>query len=515
MEGNGNGGRPMILAADDGLSTLFSINQALEKRKLENELEELNTRLQKEMDSRKKAEENLVKEKDRVAFLLKESQSLVMTLQMSNEELMHQRQRLREQRKEIVKNRKELAAIKHNFACQLESVVRAKDFYASTLVRLCERTEACLSAAEETNRGGAAHPETRLEEEDVFVLDDAGSAPGRLLDDFKRVVLLYLAESGQVENVPKGVTVQELLGGLWERLEKILTWTDADVVVHCGDSVPESLFIDPSLFGTIVENLVTCGIHRFSRESVEITLDMDVPAHLSLHVTRTGFDSAPRERSRLFDPYRDVEPLSSADWQGMDIGPAISARLVKMMGGEIRFTRDLPEGIRFHLSLPLTNLVPPSTEIDGYRETVGYEPGCRAERACEAWFFHEKPLILFDRDLMRGFQFAKSLKQNGAEMMIADSPEVIRKQLERERETAALLLQCEHLDEEGQRLVGELRAILPKPVPLVGLTANPPLRKDAISQFGLAGVVDPTQNPSELLRSLESLVSRPVVLARD
>ncbi|CAM2068512.1 Response regulator [Sulfidibacter corallicola] len=493
---------------------IFAINNALEKRKHEAELKDKNKQLQKELAFRKRAEENLAKEKDRVAFLLKESQSLTMTIQMSNEELVHQRQRLVEQQKEIVKDRKELAAVKHNLACQLESVYRSKGFYANALVRLCERTEACLKAVGGPDCSDALRPEPRQEGERGFVLDDGGSAPARLLEDFQRVVLLYLAESGQVENEPERVVVRELLSGCRERLEQILAWTDADVVVRCDDSVPDALFIDPSLFGTIVENLATCGIHRYSRESVEISLDMDVPAHLGLHVKRTGYDLAPEERTRLFEPFREVEPLSRADWQGMDLGPAISARLAKMVGGDIRVTRHVPEGIVFHVSLPLANPAQPSVDIDKRRETDGCETERHAEQTSEGRFFHEKPLILFDRDLMRGFQFAKSLKQNGAEMMIADSPEVICRQLERQEEMVALLLRCEHLDEEGPHLVGELRAVLPKRIPLVGLAPNPPSRAEAISQFGLAGVIDPTQNPSDLLRKLESLVTRPVVLAR-
>jgi signal transduction histidine kinase len=80
------------------------------------------------------------------------------------------------------------------------------------------------------------------------------------------------------------------------------------------------------------------------------TLTLEAKTSISnflIAVTDTGTGIAPKNLSRIFEPYFATKA------QGSGLGLAISRRIIETHGGTITVTSEVGQGCRFEISLPL------------------------------------------------------------------------------------------------------------------------------------------------------------------
>jgi signal transduction histidine kinase len=73
---------------------------------------------------------------------------------------------------------------------------------------------------------------------------------------------------------------------------------------------------------------------------------------IEVRVIDTGIGIPPRERSRVFDPFYQVDSSSTREYGGTGLGLSIVKRLVEAHGGSIQIEDNPPRGTIFVVSLP-------------------------------------------------------------------------------------------------------------------------------------------------------------------
>ncbi|MCU0887834.1 MAG: ATP-binding protein [Rubritepida sp.] len=120
------------------------------------------------------------------------------------------------------------------------------------------------------------------------------------------------------------------------------------------DDLPPRAVLDAGRLRQVLLNLLTNAV-KFTPEGSEVRLEASrVEDRLRLVVTDQGPGVPSSERDRLF---RDFSRLRPEAGEGTGLGLAISARLVALMGGEIRYDAAADSGARFRVELPF---VPPT-----------------------------------------------------------------------------------------------------------------------------------------------------------
>jgi signal transduction histidine kinase/DNA-binding response OmpR family regulator len=121
--------------------------------------------------------------------------------------------------------------------------------------------------------------------------------------------------------------------------------------------VPQEVLGDPSRLRQVLLNLTGNAI-KFTEEgevSVRVAVDRSNTneARLRFSVSDTGVGISAEQQQKLFRPFEQADSSTTRRFGGTGLGLAISARIVQLMGGEIRIDSRLGAGSTFHFTVPL------------------------------------------------------------------------------------------------------------------------------------------------------------------
>jgi PAS domain S-box-containing protein len=161
------------------------------------------------------------------------------------------------------------------------------------------------------------------------------------------------------------------------------------LTVFVDPAIPEQLRGDPQWLRQVLLNLAGNAVRFTERGAVEIraTLAASDPgagaaaaATVRFAVTDTGIGIPADSRSRLFEPFVQLEPAAG----GTGLGLAICERLVRLMGGEIEVESAPGAGSTFSFSLRLAEGGPPVPIQAGGRRVLILGPADHAGDYLEA-----------------------------------------------------------------------------------------------------------------------------------
>jgi len=108
---------------------------------------------------------------------------------------------------------------------------------------------------------------------------------------------------------------------------------------HVETAVPHVLIGDPGRLRQVLVNLVGNAIKFTAKGEVRVEVALDTSdlnsVGLSFRVVDTGIGIAPEQQAHLFRPFEQGDASITRQYGGSGLGLAISARIVKLMGGDI------------------------------------------------------------------------------------------------------------------------------------------------------------------------------------
>ena len=162
---------------------------------------------------------------------------------------------------------------------------------------------------------------------------------------------------GTIKLSSRSVDVCDLLDSVVISLKSAAEAKGLHLVVGC---TPESLQIrtDSLRLQQIISNLVTNAIRYTNSGKIEVFCEQilrnDLQDYLKITVSDTGIGISQADCQKIFEPYFRVTKASSCTIpEGIGLGLAIVAQLVKLLGGEIKLKSELNVGSIFTVILPI------------------------------------------------------------------------------------------------------------------------------------------------------------------
>ena len=157
-------------------------------------------------------------------------------------------------------------------------------------------------------------------------------------------------ESGLMEAQFEPVDVGALTARVLSLFEGAFATAGLDLRVELDD-VMEPVWLDETMWETIVSNLVANALKYCYEGSVTVGIDR-VNDMLLLRVTDTGIGIPPTEVSKIFDRFHRVGGSGGRSAEGTGIGLAMVKALVEMHSGRVELDSELAVGTTFRVLIP-------------------------------------------------------------------------------------------------------------------------------------------------------------------
>ena len=160
------------------------------------------------------------------------------------------------------------------------------------------------------------------------------------------------ADQLELDRVP--FLLRDVLGDAMKTLGPRVKGKNLELAFRVAPCVPEYVEGDPYRLRQVVTNLVANAV-KFTEQG-EVVLDVsEVPSNegsLQLHfsVRDTGIGIPADKQHLLFNAFSQVDSSTTRRYGGTGLGLAITARLVRLMGGEVWVESEPGKGSTFHFT---------------------------------------------------------------------------------------------------------------------------------------------------------------------
>ncbi len=198
-----------------------------------------------------------------------------------------------------------------------------------------------------------------LNDKQARQVDNIHTSGKHLLALINDVLDLSKVEAGRMELRPESfdirTSVEVVLNDIRAQAEK----KNLELHLRTTEGLP-ALTVDPLRFKQILYNLLSNAV-KFTPEGGHIGLEVRLAdgaapggRTLELRITDTGIGIKAEDLARLFQPFSQLEPVHTKQFQGTGLGLALSKRLVELLGGEISAESAGPGlGSTFTVRLPV------------------------------------------------------------------------------------------------------------------------------------------------------------------
>lgn len=131
-----------------------------------------------------------------------------------------------------------------------------------------------------------------------------------------------------------------------------------ELTLNIQPGVPERFIGDPMRLQQVITNLLGNAIKFTEKGNIDIRVERHRQSHkrleLEIQIRDTGIGIAEGQQAQLFQAFRQADTSISRRHGGTGLGLVITQRLVKEMGGDIRFQSILNQGSTFWFHITLT-----------------------------------------------------------------------------------------------------------------------------------------------------------------
>ena len=178
---------------------------------------------------------------------------------------------------------------------------------------------------------------------------------GSLVEIINDILDFAKVESGKlsVESVPMNPHEEfDNIGALFFAKSEEL---GLEFHIYIDPSLPTCIEADPLRIRQVITNMLSNAM-KFSSSGGKVLLEVkydNFDKQISFKVRDSGIGIAPENQAKVFEAFSQAEDSTTREFGGTGLGLAISAKLVGLMGGELKVKSELGFGSEFYFSLPI------------------------------------------------------------------------------------------------------------------------------------------------------------------
>ena len=188
-------------------------------------------------------------------------------------------------------------------------------------------------------------------------LDTARSSAESLLTVINDILDFSKVEAGMLDLDAREFALGQVLGDTMSTLAARAHGKGLELALRIAPDTPDLLVGDAGRIRQVLVNLVGNAI-KFTEHGeviVDVAEESRADDHVVLHfsVRDTGLGIAADKHQRIFDAFAQADSSTTRQYGGTGLGLTISAKLVGMMGGQIRLDSEEAKGSAFHFTVKL------------------------------------------------------------------------------------------------------------------------------------------------------------------
>ncbi len=201
------------------------------------------------------------------------------------------------------------------------------------------------------------------------------SSGEHLLTLIDEILDLSRIEAGHMELRPGPFSLEELLRTVTGAFAARATEKRLELRCSLDPLLPGTVRGDPLRLRQVLDNLIGNAFKFTSQGSVSLAVRRTGRGTMRFEVADTGVGIPPDQCAAIFEPFRQVAFPRLPEHSGVGLGLHISARLVRLMEGELRVASVPCQGSRFFFELPLRD-----ESAAGSRDAAGQRHPARGQQ---------------------------------------------------------------------------------------------------------------------------------------
>ena len=308
---------------------------------------------------------NTIEANTRTENLLKQSQSLAVELQQTNEELQEKARLLAHQNEEVERKNREVELARQALeekASQLALTSKYKsEFLANMSHELRTPLNNLLILSDQLSR----NPDGNLNAKQVEFAKTIHSSGNELLALIADILDLSKIESGTVAVEASELRFEDLQRYVERTFRHLAESKQVEFKVSLDPALPKTMFTDIKRLQQIIKNLLSNAFKFTHVGNVSITIAPAIEGWsgdaeelertervIAFKVSDTGIGISTEKQQIIFEAFQQADGSTSRKYGGTGLGLAISRELSKLLGGEIRLVSAPGAGSVFTLYLP-------------------------------------------------------------------------------------------------------------------------------------------------------------------
>ncbi|QJW54125.1 Signal transduction histidine-protein kinase BarA [Serratia plymuthica] len=197
--------------------------------------------------------------------------------------------------------------------------------------------------------------ETELNKEQRDYINMAYNSARALLKIIDDILDFSKIEAGKISLDPEDFAIRPLVQEITRPLMPKFSEKNVELIVDIHADMPANIYSDPLRLRQVLTNLLGNALKFTPSGEVVLRIEpvAEDPCLLTFSISDSGIGIPEDKQKIIFESFSQADSSTTRKYGGTGLGLTISARLVEMMGGELKVNSQLGEGSCFYFSLPV------------------------------------------------------------------------------------------------------------------------------------------------------------------
>ncbi|BBP42350.1 ATP-binding protein [Thiosulfativibrio zosterae] len=188
--------------------------------------------------------------------------------------------------------------------------------------------------------------------ENTKYLNTIDSSSHSLLGIINDILDFSKIESGKLDIDPSPFDPRKEFSSTADLFKARCSEKNLNFNITLSDALPNCIETDILRVKQVISNLLSNAI-KFTEPNKAVSLSVDYQnGCLVCQVSDEGIGMTPEFQARIFEAFSQAESSTTRKYGGTGLGLTISAKLIGMLGGELKCESELHVGSRFSFSIP-------------------------------------------------------------------------------------------------------------------------------------------------------------------